>query len=168
MTKKKPKNPRAKQATGKWVTPEDLDPECYELCVAINELDGIKTTESCCGHGKTPFHVWFEAEAIADLDDLLYWFSWCHCGYRGWQVIVYTDCIKTGARFLIEGPVGGYTEANTIAALIREWKRQTAGQPKITREEKASFRAEIGSGMHSHRTPAYLGYFPIGKPLIAF
>jgi hypothetical protein len=37
-----------------------IDIECRSLVSAINFLPGIKTIESCCGHGNTPFHIWFE------------------------------------------------------------------------------------------------------------
>jgi len=38
---------------------EGVDGACVELCKMMNLLPGIRTTESCCGHGKTPFHIWF-------------------------------------------------------------------------------------------------------------
>lgn len=38
-----------------------MDPECIELCDALNGLPGIRTIESCCGHGKEPFRVFFIA-----------------------------------------------------------------------------------------------------------
>lgn len=41
---------------------EKMDSECVELCDALNSCPGIKTSESCCGHGKTPFRVWFSVE----------------------------------------------------------------------------------------------------------
>jgi hypothetical protein len=34
---------KAKRSARKWVAPKDLDPKCYELCAALNELDGITT-----------------------------------------------------------------------------------------------------------------------------
>lgn len=37
-----------------WIPPSDLDKECLELCVAMNKLPGIRTTNSCCGHGDQP------------------------------------------------------------------------------------------------------------------
>jgi hypothetical protein len=47
-----------------WVPPSDLDKECLDLCVALNRLDGIRTTSSCCGHGKDPYMIWFRAKDI--------------------------------------------------------------------------------------------------------
>ena len=37
-----------------------MDKECVELCDALNDIPGIETTESCCGHGKDGFRVWFK------------------------------------------------------------------------------------------------------------
>ena len=34
-----------------------MDPEVIPLCDAINMLPGIRTFESCCGHGKAPFMI---------------------------------------------------------------------------------------------------------------
>lgn len=36
-----------------------MDPQCVELCDALNCIPGIETVESCCGHGKFRFSVWF-------------------------------------------------------------------------------------------------------------
>ncbi len=38
---------------------ECYDPEVVELCNAMNALPGITTLESCCGHGKIPFRIFF-------------------------------------------------------------------------------------------------------------
>lgn len=35
----------------------DMDPECIYLCDVINKIWGIKTTESCCGHGKLEYCI---------------------------------------------------------------------------------------------------------------
>jgi hypothetical protein len=52
--------------------PSDLDPECVELVEAMNNFDGIRTTCSCCGHGKTPFRIFFLADSLDALRPLLY------------------------------------------------------------------------------------------------
>lgn len=38
---------------------ESWDPEVVELCDALNMIPTVRTLESCCGHGKEPFLVWF-------------------------------------------------------------------------------------------------------------
>lgn len=102
--------------------PEGLDPECYQLCEAINLLPGIRTIESCCGHGKHPFRIWFETEGLEYLPHALYYFAWCHCGFRGWTVIAQTDCAMSPVMFMIEGPCGeeAYKQANKIASILEK------------------------------------------------
>jgi len=39
--------------------PSDMDYECVPLCNALNAIPGIRTVESCCGHSKTEFMIWF-------------------------------------------------------------------------------------------------------------
>lgn len=103
-----------------WVPPDGIDQECVELCMAMNSLPGIETTESCCGHGKTPFHVFFRPEALEALPELLYWIKACHSGVYGWDVEVYTDCSGETPFFVLRGPVGDFEGANTIARAIAE------------------------------------------------
>lgn len=97
-----------------------MDKECENLCAEMNKYPGIKTFESCCGHGETPYHVWFEAESLDNLPELIYYFHGCHCGYYDWKVNVTTDCTKSPVTFLIEGPIGAYHEAEYIAFLLQE------------------------------------------------
>jgi hypothetical protein len=103
-----------------WQPPSDLDPECLALCVALNKMPGIQTTDSCCGHGKNPYWIFFQPTNLASLPRLLYWFDSCHCGCRNWRVIAYTDCSADRARFMVEGPVGAYDDAKHIAELIEK------------------------------------------------
>jgi hypothetical protein len=50
-----------------------IDPECLALCDAINEIPGIETRESCCGHGENEFHVWITVHYWEHVPTLLYW-----------------------------------------------------------------------------------------------
>jgi len=54
-----------------WKPPADLDPECRLLCEAMNAVPGIRTVESCSGHGDTPFRVYFLADSLDALPELL-------------------------------------------------------------------------------------------------
>jgi hypothetical protein len=103
-----------------WSLPGDLDQEILGLCQAMNEVPGIQTVESCCGHGDRPVRVWFTARSLEDLPALLYWFSSCHSGQYGWQVIARTDCSQSPVVFTAEGPPGGYLAADAIARAMRE------------------------------------------------
>jgi len=41
-----------------------MDPLCIPLCDALNSCSGIKTVESCCGHGNEPYRIWFKCLGI--------------------------------------------------------------------------------------------------------
>jgi len=88
----------------------------------MNLIPGIKTVESCCGHGEWPFKIWFIADTLESLPPLLYWFDPCHCGLREWAATVYTDCAMSPVVFRITGPVGteAYDGAEKIAHLIND------------------------------------------------
>lgn len=106
--------------TTSWTAPADMDAECVALCTAMNKVPGIRTIESCCGHGRYPYRVWFIAESLDVLPELIYWFAGCHCGHYGWRVIVTTDCVMSDATFRVEGPIGAFDEADHIAQLLEE------------------------------------------------
>lgn len=44
-----------------------MDPGMAELCDALNRLPGVRTTESCCGHGKEPASVFFDCSNLDSL-----------------------------------------------------------------------------------------------------
>ena len=44
-----------------------LDPEAADLLVTLNRIPGLRTLESCCGHGEETFTVWLEATPEATL-----------------------------------------------------------------------------------------------------
>jgi hypothetical protein len=100
----------------------DIDMECVALCDAMNLVPGIRTRSSCCGHGKSEYRIFFEADSLASLPPLLYWFAGCHCGHYGWRITVTTDCGMCPAYFYVEGPIGkaAYKQAEEIASLIKE------------------------------------------------
>lgn len=37
--------------------PKDMDKECIPLCQEINDIPGLKTNESCSGHGRHPMFI---------------------------------------------------------------------------------------------------------------
>lgn len=47
-----------------------VDQEIKELCHALNCIPGIKTFESCCGHGNDPIRIWFRTENIESLKEI--------------------------------------------------------------------------------------------------
>lgn len=98
-----------------------MDLECIELCEAMNKISGINTIDSCCGHGKFPYRVFFRADNLECLPDLLYWFDVCHCGFTGWLVKAKTDCVKSPVSFCVERIADRetYAQSLAIARLIR-------------------------------------------------
>lgn len=58
----------------------NMDPECIDLCNALNEIPGIETISSCCGHGKDGFAIWFRAKSISPLFIVGRAISWQYAG----------------------------------------------------------------------------------------
>jgi len=50
--------------------PFDMDDECIELCNILNILPGVTTFESCCGHCKHQYYIWFYCNSIDTLSRL--------------------------------------------------------------------------------------------------
>lgn len=79
--------------------PENMDAECIPLCDALNQLQGVVTTESCCGHKKDNFRIWLkvDAEAVAKmLPFLAQLVATNYCGFPFWLRIEDTgdgDCV---------------------------------------------------------------------------
>lgn len=44
-----------------------IDRECIDICDVLNTLPGLETTESCCGHYKDKFRVWFDCDDFSTL-----------------------------------------------------------------------------------------------------
>lgn len=54
----------------KFIPPADMDEECIALCTRLNELGDVRTFESCCGHLKSRYMVWFECRSFVRLAKL--------------------------------------------------------------------------------------------------
>ena len=123
-----------------------IDEECVGLCEALNLLLGIKTVESCCGHGSMPFRIWFKADRIEDLPSALYFFDGCHSGFLTWLVVATTDCGMSPVKFRVEGPIGqlAYEQANHIAKLIKEYVETEVTDHELSVEELKKLPPEPG------------------------
>lgn len=91
-----------------WLPPGDMDPECVALCVEMNRLSGIQTTESCCGHGVAPFQIWFTASRIDDLAPIATLTDGRMGGLDDWTIKVECHDYDGQPRFVLEGPVGAF------------------------------------------------------------
>lgn len=61
---------------------EDIDYEIRDLCRYINNVEGIETKESCCGHGKTPCQIWLKANKIEDITHFIYHYLYRNPNWR--------------------------------------------------------------------------------------
>lgn len=52
------------------VLPDDVDEACVDLCNLLNRLPGVETSESCCGHGKDVYSIWFRCDDVGTLSRL--------------------------------------------------------------------------------------------------
>lgn len=103
---------------------EKIDPECRELVRAMNRFDGVRTLDSCCGHGEPHYAIHFLAD-IETLPDMLYWIDGCHTGVYGWRVEVYTDCGVCPARFRLTTDKRGKQAYDDAVVIAERMKRAT-------------------------------------------
>ena len=54
----------------KFIIPKDIDEECINLVLQLNKLDGVETTESCCGHYKERYMIFFQCDNFITLGKL--------------------------------------------------------------------------------------------------
>jgi len=47
-----------------------MDKECIALCDKLNSLSNVRTTESCCGHCKSPYMIFFQCNDFVRLGRL--------------------------------------------------------------------------------------------------
>ena len=105
-----------------------VDKELVNLITAMNKFPGIRTIESCAGHGKKPPTIWFQPDSIEDLPPLLYWFDRCHSSCY-WPVHIYTDCSADHVTWMVKAMVKGekaYQEADKIAKYMEEFLNEEA------------------------------------------
>lgn len=81
--------------------PNDMDPECIPLCNALNALPGIRTFESCCGHGSALHMIFFSARTVESLRPIL-----MAVRSSGWIVNASWANGSDTIYFMLEGPIG--------------------------------------------------------------
>jgi len=98
----------------------EMDPECISLCEALNDLPGISTFESCQGHGRHPFWIFFKASSLQDLLPIVVCINhdsdWClklQDSYAG-------DDFSHIVTLLLEGPTNKPNCGNEFALTIRQ------------------------------------------------
>ncbi len=68
-----------------WKPPSRLDPECLALCEALNSIPSLETHESCCGHGRDSFRIWFRVHRLRNLFVVLRAIERRYCGPPEWR-----------------------------------------------------------------------------------
>jgi hypothetical protein len=52
---------------------KDIDKECIDLCEAINRYNGLRTVESCSGHGDNIFRIFLHVDDVESLAPMLFY-----------------------------------------------------------------------------------------------
>ncbi len=90
-----------------------MDKQVIEFCNKINSLPGLKTYDSCSGHGKKKYYIAFTADKVESIFPLSYAIDPCHSGVVGWKIIVSSDC-SNFISFVLTGPINGKGQENII------------------------------------------------------
>jgi len=101
-----------------------MDKECIKLCDALNEIKGVETSESCCGHGVRPFSVWLKCDNSKQLFPLIRQISRNYANNDWHCEVALTDMENRPIIFhLYSFNIGNeaYREADKIADRILEF-----------------------------------------------
>ena len=109
-------------------TIKDIDPEVVPLCNALNRMKGVRTFESCCGHGNRVFVIWFTVSSMITLGRLAFGLYGSHSSHEAsWTIWVdqptdgRTDFQPT---FCFQSQSFGkaaYKQVNEIAEMLEDW-----------------------------------------------
>jgi len=97
-----------------------MDSECIPLCDALNQRAGLTTFESCCGHGRSKFIIFFVANKVEDLRPVLesmagreqFWHLRVHCAANSGEIY-----------FELSGPTNAAQLTQEFADSVVAWKR---------------------------------------------
>jgi hypothetical protein len=104
-----------------------MDPECIAVCDALNSLRGIETFESCCGHGKDSFLVFFTVEGDASILMPIE----RAIQNSGWKLDTYRSYRRGFVIFVLTGPADPEA-GNALAARLRaETVSESAATPEV-------------------------------------
>lgn len=97
--------------------PRSMDPPCIPLFHALNKLPGIRTTSSCCGHGKKPFRMWLEACTLSNVTAVVRRIDGRYLGFE-WRCLAYINESAWRTSFCLESLTIGeeaYQESRVLA-----------------------------------------------------
>lgn len=83
------------------IYPPDMDKACIPLCDVLNALIGVTTTESCEGHGRHPYRVFFECSDFTSLK----WIAEAVAS-SSWKVEALYHNGSDTLGFMLEGAIG--------------------------------------------------------------
>ena len=97
--------------------PKDIDTECINLCDAMNNMPGIKTTESCCGHCKERFMIFFECTDFKSLSILARAFDRRYSGTDIlWEITAETCDSQPNNQFMVSSLI----PYNTVEQMTKD------------------------------------------------
>lgn len=103
---------------------EYFDKEVIELCKVMNSMEGLVTTESCCGHLKERFMIFFSCNNFSTLAKI---FRSVNRNYSDgkWELLVDGSDVKPVCQFWLRSkePFNTYDEMNeSVNGLIENIK----------------------------------------------
>lgn len=116
----------------------NIDAECVTLCDSINKMKGLKTTYSCCGHGKQPFYIFIAPEHHDNLSPLVFILNKMRQWYPfRWHIEIVTRTEDSPLAFrLTSAEVGekAYEEANLLSGIIEKYLQPTGLDPEFDQQ----------------------------------
>lgn len=80
--------------------PEDMDTECIELCDILNSLPTVKTYESCCGHNKSNYIIFFTVTDWRSISFLARCIDSRYCDWQSnWILYAYNNDTPNQGKF---------------------------------------------------------------------
>lgn len=106
--------------------PGTMDKPCIPICDAINNIPGLTTVDSCCGHSHESFMIGFSARSVNNLYALTRLVDKRYSSVPGWNVVVSdTDVCELPVLFYLHSGTNigrrAYTQANAIAKSITKF-----------------------------------------------
>ena len=104
----------------------DIDTELVHLCDAMNTIPGLKTFESCSGHGERNIRIYFRARRHRAVNRLATVVGWRQTGFDGWRIRIMAGHSGRKLIYVLESTLAGpeaYAQAEEIAPAIlnRQW-----------------------------------------------
>ena len=98
---------------------DQMDKECIALCEELNRLPGINTDESCCGHLKEPYRIFFTCRNLRSLAIIARAVDRRYCATpMGWRIIAETGDRMPCYNFLLESK-GAFDDLEAMVAQVQ-------------------------------------------------